>query len=111
MNIKQCDIVILPVPFSNQSTTKVRPAIVISNDESNNTNEDVILVPITSVLRNVPHSIMITEKNLSDGKLLVTSRIRADKPFVAHKSLIRIKVGSVKPEILKAIKDEINKLI
>ena len=108
---KQKDIVLLPVPFSDQSSGKVRPAIVVSNDSLNNTSEDVILVPMTSVLKEVSYSILLSQKDLFEGKLITSSRIRVDKIFTTHKSLIKMKIGIIKKDILSSIKAELFKII
>ncbi|KAB2637994.1 MAG: type II toxin-antitoxin system PemK/MazF family toxin [Verrucomicrobia bacterium] len=47
MNCSRNDVVLLPIPFSDLSSTKVRPAIVIGHDS---TGCDLYLVPITSRL-------------------------------------------------------------
>jgi|SRR3989338_1472992 len=107
MNVNRGDIVLLPVPFSDQSSRKVRPAIVISNDTINRMSEDIILVPLTSVLKEVPYSIIISQENLSEGKLITTSRARMDKVFTAHKSLIRMNIGTLKHDILRKIRQEL----
>jgi mRNA interferase MazF len=111
MNVKQRDLVLIPVPFSDQTARKVRPAIVISNDRINNSSEDVLLVPVTSVLKDVPYSMPIVQESLSEGKLLVISRARADKIFTAEKSLIQMKIGALKPDVFSALKQEILKTI
>lgn len=48
MNCSRNDVVLLPIPFSDLSSTKVRPAIVIGHGSKG----DLFLVPITSRLRN-----------------------------------------------------------
>ena len=111
MNVKQGDVVLLPVPFSDQTARKVRPAIVVSNDSINVTSDDVILVPLTSVIRDVPYSIIVTQKSFAEGELIATSRARADKIFTAHKSLIKIKIGKIKLSALAEIKQEIIKAV
>lgn len=111
MNINQNDLVLLPVPFSDQTSSKVRPAIVVSNNHINQICDDVMLVPLTSILKQVPYSINITQKELITGKLIAQSRARVDKLFTAHKSLIRMKIGSIKPEVLELIKQEISKAV
>ena len=57
------------------------------------------MVPLTTIIKNEPYSIIIEQENLSSGRLLKTSRIRTDKIFAVKKDLIRMKIG-----ILKAIK-------
>ncbi len=45
------DIVVIPVPFTDNQAVKKRPAIVISNSDVHATG-DVVVVQITSRLRN-----------------------------------------------------------
>ena len=49
MNCSRNYVVLLPIPFSDLSSTKVRPAIVIGHGS---TGGDLFLVPITSRLKN-----------------------------------------------------------
>lgn len=111
MNVKQRDVVLLPVFFSDQTARKTRPAIVISNERINSISDDIMLIPITSVINDAPYSVFITDTDLSEGRLAAPSRARADKIFTAHKSLIAKKIGVVKHQILTALKQEINKAI
>ncbi len=110
MNAKQGDVVIIPVPFSDQTARKARPAIIVSNNQIN-AGEDVILVPLTSVLKDAHYSVLITTDDLSEGMLNAPSRARADKIFTAHKDLVAMKIGAIKKETLAAIKTEIIKAI
>ena len=47
MNCSRNDVVLLPIPFSDLTSRKVRPAIVIGRNGT-----DLFLVPITSQLSN-----------------------------------------------------------
>lgn len=42
------DVVLVPFPFSDQSATKQRPAVVISSDAYHREHADVLLIAITS---------------------------------------------------------------
>lgn len=42
------DIVLIPVPFTDLSSRKRRPVIVISNDDYNRRTRDVVIVAMTS---------------------------------------------------------------
>lgn len=48
MNCSRNDVVLLPIPFSDPSSTKARPAIVIGCGSKG----DLFLVPVTSRLGN-----------------------------------------------------------
>jgi len=45
-NFKRGTVVLLPFPFSDQSSTKVRPAVVVSPDYP---SDDLLVVAVTSV--------------------------------------------------------------
>jgi mRNA interferase MazF len=45
------DVVLAPFPFTNQATSKQRPAVVVSGRAYNAARPDVIIMPITSQLR------------------------------------------------------------
>jgi len=99
MILEQRDIVLLRFPFSDLAGSKVRPALVISNDEYNAGSQDFIAVAITSNLKIRGHSILVTNRDLENGRLIVDSKIKPDKIFSASKKLVRMNIGRVKVEI------------
>lgn len=46
INYKQKSVILVPFPFSDQSTNKKRPAVVISSDEYNSKHYDIIVMAI-----------------------------------------------------------------
>jgi mRNA interferase MazF len=48
------DVVLVPFPFTNQSASKRRPAVVVSNRAYNLAKPDIVLMAITSQLRPSP---------------------------------------------------------
>ncbi|MDY6987372.1 MAG: type II toxin-antitoxin system PemK/MazF family toxin [Thermodesulfobacteriota bacterium] len=42
------DIVLVPFPFTDQTTTKKRPAVIVSSDAYNRQRRDIILMAVTS---------------------------------------------------------------
>ena len=110
MIVKQKDIILLQYPFSNFEGNKVRPAIIVSNDELNKKSGDCIVVPLTTVIKDEPYSIIINKEDLSSGSLIKQSRIRIDKISAIEKNLIVMKIGTANDKIFNIIKHEISKL-
>jgi len=110
MNINQKEVVLLPYPFSNLEGIKVRPGLVVSNNQFNRKSDDCIMVPLTTVIKNEPYSIIIDSENLSSGKLIKQSRIRTDKIFSVEKSLIRMKIGTLNDNSFDKVNEEISSM-
>ena len=69
---KQGDIVIVQYRFSDQVTkTKLRPAIVISNEASNDLDHDLIISPITTTLRRTSFSFFLSTQDLTAALLRI----------------------------------------
>ncbi len=108
---KQGDIVLIPIPFTDLASQKKRPAIIISSDSYNETNEDIVVVALTSKIEPRDFTVTLTSNDLENGILKVTSMIRVDKIYTLNKSIVIKTFGRVKAEILTKIKDSILKLI
>jgi mRNA interferase MazF len=48
------DVIVVPFPFTDQTATKKRPAVVISSDAYHRERPDIILMAITSQARVAP---------------------------------------------------------
>jgi mRNA interferase MazF len=107
MNINQKEVVLLPYPFSNLEQKKVRPAIVISNNNFNKICNDFIAVPLTSVIKDEPFSLAINQNDLRNGKLIRPSRVRLDRIFSVEKRLVQMKIGDVNDTFFDKLKSEI----
>jgi mRNA interferase MazF len=68
---EQRDIVLIPMPFTDLSSQRRRPVIVISNNEYNQKTSDIIVVALTSNLRPADYSFTITSADLQVGTLPV----------------------------------------
>lgn len=94
--ISQRDVVLLSFPFSDLQTSKVRPAIVLSNDRYNRRSENFVAVPLTSNLKLRDYAIMMTNKEMESGHLIVNSKVKVDGVFSVSQRLVRMKIGRVK---------------
>lgn len=107
MNVCQKEIVLLSYPFSDLTKSKVRPALVISNDNLNKRGEDCIMVPLTTVIKDEPYSVLISNQDLASGSLLKPSRVRLDKVFSVKKEMVYSKIGILNDKTFAKIKSEL----
>lgn len=98
------NVVIMLFPFSDLSSSRKRPAVVVANLAG----DDYILAQITSVeVRKDEYAIPLEAKDFQQGRLTVSSLIRPNKLFTADKSIISSKVGTLKEEKIKEVQDKL----
>jgi len=49
--LDQRDIVLIPIPFTDLSSYRRRPVIIVSNDKYNRETDDIVVVAMTSNLK------------------------------------------------------------
>ena len=104
---KQGDIIAVNYPFSdNPALSKLRPAIVISNTLSNNSDNDLLIAPITSILRNDIFSMQLVDNQLTIS-LPENSEIRCNKITTLRKSLVIRKISALKPAFHQELLEKI----
>ena len=91
------DIVLVSFPFTDLTSSKRRPALVVSPDGFNEVLQDVVLVALTS-RRTADESIEIDSTDCVDGVLPKRSAIRPTKIFTMHASLVVKKICAARPE-------------
>jgi mRNA interferase MazF len=111
ITLNQGELVLIPVPFTDLSSQKRRPVILISNTNYNRISRDVLVVAVTSNLTALPHSLLLANEDLSSGTLNRPSMIRADKIYALEKTLIVKSFGIVKPEVVERICSEIQAIL
>ncbi len=72
---------LISFPFSDFEISKVRPALVISNDHYNNSHNDVVVCAITTSSISNEFKVVIPFAELLNGGLPKQSYVRVDKPF------------------------------
>lgn len=108
--MNQQDVVWVSVPFSDFTENKIRPALVISNNEYNRRNQDLIICAITSKLKG-DYGIQIDNNDLSFGNLPMKSQIRADKIMHIEKTLVVGSFAKLNDKSFDKLIGEIVKLI
>ena len=86
------DVVLVPFPFTDQSTTKQRPAVVVSSARYHAERPDLILMAVTSMQRESPPVGELSVRGWQAAGLLKPSAI---KPILTtiEKRLVRKRLG------------------
>ena len=107
---RQQDLILVPFPFTDGSTSKKRPVVVISNNTINGdgSHEDFVAVAVTSKIRNTPYSLKFDNSDLSDGALPEKeSEIRCDKLATLQKDLAIKRFGRINDTTFALLKSKI----
>ena len=105
---KQGDIVLIPFPYSDLTGVKQRPALIISNEMLNKT-QDRICCLITS--NETGDGITIENKHFRDRKLPFKSYVKPHRIFTVNENIIRKKLCNINNEFHKLIINKINSII
>ena len=108
---EQGDIVLIPIPFTDLSSQKRRPVIVISNNDYNRKTEDVVVVAMTSNPESTDYSFSISSSDLINGKLNRPSKVRVDKLYTMSQSIIVKTFGRVDVRILQGVRSTLQELV
>lgn len=108
MSLRRGDIVLVPFPFTDLSSKKVRPAVILSPDPQ---QEDVIVAFISSV---IPLSLSRSEYLLSQDDadfkasgLKVSSVFKTHKVMTLSRSRILRHLGRLAPPVQSEIDEKI----
>jgi len=108
---EQGEIVIVPFPFSNLSSIKNRPVLILSKNSDNKSSENIITCGITSNIKDMKYSVLINNEDLEKGMIPSKSRIKVDKLFTLDKSIIKKRIAKINSKVLISIKKEFCKLV
>jgi mRNA interferase MazF len=109
-SIEQRSVVLLPFPFTDLTSSKKRPALVVSNTEFNRKSEDVICCLITSN-PNAKDGVRIANKDMESGFLEFESTVKPYRLFTANKAIIYKVLGKLNKEKSVLVVTDINKMI
>lgn len=101
------DIVLVPVPLTDLTSTRKRPVIVISSDVYQSNTQDMIVVAMTSIPAQVPYSFVIDSSDLENGRLNRTGTVRVDKIYTLSQRLALTTFGVVKETVIDRIRQEL----
>lgn len=97
------DVVVLPFPYTDLSTIKKRPALVIAALRGQN----IILAQITTVKREDEDLISLTKKDFETGFLKQDSFIMLSIISTAERSTVTYKIGKIKKEKIREVEKKL----
>lgn len=107
--VKQREIWLVPFPFSDFSASKVRPVLVVSNNQFNEISEDAIVCGITSnINKRNDYMLKIDNNSLQEGHLLSVCSVKAENILKIDKRLLIKKIGQIKKEVFEEIAVKLN---
>ena len=93
------DVVVVPFPFSDLTSIKRRPALVVANL----TGDDVILCQITSQATADKDAIPLTQPDFATGSVHRDSYIRPNRLFTADSTIILYRAGAVQATTMHTV--------
>lgn len=101
-------IILVPFPFTDLSSQKVRPAVVLSKKET--ASPDVIVAFVTSKKpHRIKYAIPVSPKQKTSG-IKVLSWIRCDKIATLDKKIVLGEIGDLPPTLRPKVKSTLKLL-
>ena len=105
---EQKEIVLIPFPYSDLSFYKKRPALIISNNEVNKTQDRICCLVTTKAHKS---DLLLTKNFLEEGNLPFKSFIKAHRIFTINENIIIKKLCRVNDMFHNRVVEKINKFL
>jgi len=104
------DVVLLPFPFTDQTTIKKRPAVIISSSEYNNNRPDIIAMAVTSQIQHIQ---FFGEMAINDWRHAGLIKESAIKPIIItiEKCLILTVLGQLGQDDAQALRKKLHTIL
>ncbi|MDZ4860054.1 MAG: type II toxin-antitoxin system PemK/MazF family toxin [Candidatus Hydrogenedentes bacterium] len=107
---EQGDIVLVPVPFTDLSSVKRRPVVVLSGTPYNRRSRDVIVAAIKSNPA-TSGGIPIENQSLASGILPIKSYIRPGNVYTLSKGIIIKHRATVRKPVLEKVFSRVGRIL
>lgn len=109
-NFEFGDIILVPFPFTDQSASKKRPAVIISSTDYNRDRPDLIIMAVTSQLKPTTGIGEVIVEHWESAGLLKPSAI---KPVITtiEKPLVLRKMGGLKETDQTALQQSLRTIL
>jgi mRNA interferase MazF len=103
------DIVLVTFPFTDLTTAKLRPAVIISNEAVHRSEDDYTLLFISSVIPSQiqPYEVFFstTHPDFKESGLKKDSLLKTNKITTVQKKLLKRHIGRLGDQIRDAVKE------
>ena len=100
---RQGDIVLVSFPFTDLTSSKRRPALILSPDSFNEAGEDLVLAAITSRITGDPNAVRLWRGEFAKDGLPKSSMVKVTKLFTMHSSLVAKRVSALRIEKMEEV--------
>jgi mRNA interferase MazF len=109
MSLQRADVVIVKFPFTSGSGAKVRPALVVQNDQNNARLTNIIVAAITTTThRNFEPTQLFLDLTMPAGRqsgLLRDSVVSCENLATIEQSLVLRTIGSLPADTMQQVSD------
>ena len=98
MNYRQSDVILTPFPFSDLSSSKKRPSLVVSADTFNESSQDIVCCMITTNPKTDDYTVSIKGTDAEDGELHFNSTVKPHRLFTIDKKIVVKRLCSIRAE-------------
>lgn len=109
MTYKRFDVVVVPFPFTETSTAKKRPALILSDEQNFNS---LLKKSVMAMITTATHSPWALDVAIADLKVtgLKAASIVRMKLFTLDDVLVAKKIGTLSPQDVVAVNQALQKL-
>jgi mRNA interferase MazF len=101
----------VPFPFTDLTSVKTRPALVLSSAAFNRSGRDVVVCAMTSNVQDSGHSVLLADGDLSAGRLPKPTRVKCGKVATLAQELVRRRWGRLTPRAMRQVWNEVGTVL
>ena len=101
---KKGDVVVLPFPYTDMTSIKTRPVLIVAHPRGTN----VIVAQITSQqARNDEYAVSLEEKDFAEGSLPTASFVKTNMIMTLAEDMIFAKTGVVDKDKIEEVENKL----
>ena len=101
------DVIVLPFPFSDLTSSKKRPAIVVASL----TGDDILVCQVTSKALSANYAVSITRADFTVGRLQQQSNVRPNRLFTADSRIVLYRAAKLTSQKMAEVTAKIVEIV